>query len=422
MSQSCRDQLRICLLSYRGNPHCGGQGVYIQHLSKALTELGHRVAVVSGPPYPTLDPTFEKDIALFKLPSLDLYNPDSLFRMPTLRELSNPINLIEWLSVSTMGFPEPLTFGFRAKRFFDSTYHQYDIIHDNQSLSYSIRTIGKTIPTIATIHHPITIDRDLAVKSTDSFWQKLQQLRWYSFIGMQKRVSKTLSHIITVSKRARDDICREFDVPKEKFRIVPNGIDVTRFHPKPGIKRKTDQVIVTNSADTPLKGLKYLLEAVAKVSGRRKIKLTVVGKPQKNGYVSKMVQALGLGNRIYFTGRISSTELVKLYSQATIAVVPSMYEGFGFPAGEAMACATPVISTTAGALPELIGNAGLLVPPADADALARSIADLLDHPEKAAEMGQTGFRRIQKQFTWEKAAQKTTEVYQESICDYHRLR
>jgi glycosyltransferase involved in cell wall biosynthesis len=390
-------------------------------LSNALTDLGHRVTVVSGPPYPTLDPNSDKEIKLHKLPSLDLYNPDNLFRMPTLRELSNPINLIEWLSVSTMGFPEPLTFGFRAKRFFNNTHRQYNIIHDNQSLSYGIRTIGKRFPTIATIHHPITIDRDLAVKSANSFWQKLQQLRWYAFIGMQKRVCKSLTHIITVSKRSRDDICREFDVSEEKFRIVPNGIDISRFHPQPGITRKTGQVIVTNSADTPLKGLKYLLEAVVKVSRRRKIQLTVVGKPQKNGYVSKMVGELGLGDRIYFTGRIRGTELVKLYSQAAIAVVPSVYEGFGFPAGEAMACATPVISTTAGALPELVGNAGLLVPPADADALARSIMDLLDHPEEAARLGQTGFKRILKQFTWEKAAQKTAEVYKEAIRDHHRF-
>jgi glycosyltransferase involved in cell wall biosynthesis len=265
--------LRICLLSYRGNPHSGGQGVYIRHLSKALRDLGHMVDVVSGPPYPVLD----NRVRLIKLASLDLYNPDDLFRMPTARELANPVNLIEWLDTSTMGFPEPFTFGLRLKRFLKKRFHQYDIVHDNQSLSYDVRTISKKIPTVATIHHPITIDRKLAVRSAGSFLKKLQQLRWYSFINMQRRVSKSISPIITVSTRARDDISREFGIRKEKFRIVPNGIDTEVFRPLPEMQRDIHRVIVTNSADTPLKGLTYLLEAVAKVSYIRKIHLTVVG-------------------------------------------------------------------------------------------------------------------------------------------------
>jgi glycosyltransferase involved in cell wall biosynthesis len=409
--------LRICLLSYRGNPHCGGQGVYIRHLSEALRDLGHRVDVVSGPPYPAL----EEDIKLFKLASLDLYNPENLFRMPSRHELLNPINLIEWLDVSTMGFPEPLTFGIRVNRFLRRRYRRYDIVHDNQSLSYGIRSIAKRIPTVATIHHPITIDRDLSVRSTHSFWKKLQQLRWYSFIGMQKRVSRMLSHIITVSKRARDDIGRAFGIPNDQFRIVPNGIDTSRFKPIPGMKRQTHRIIATNSADTPLKGLKYLLEAVASVSRTTRIHLTVIGSPQKNGHVLKTVRQLDIGDCIHFTGRISSAELSRQYARAAIAVIPSIYEGFGFPAGEAMACATPVISTTAGALPELVGDAGIVVPPADSEALAGAIRDLLNNPAKALEMGQAGYQRIHNGFTWEKAAQKTVETYKEVIRDYHRL-
>ena len=99
--------LRICLLSYRSNPHSGGQGVYLKNLSRALTDLGHSVEVISGPPGPDLD----NGIPLVRLPSLDLYNPENLFRMPSVRELCDPINLIEWVSTSTMGFPEPLVEG-----------------------------------------------------------------------------------------------------------------------------------------------------------------------------------------------------------------------------------------------------------------------------------------------------------------------
>ena len=417
MPEQKDDRLKICLLSYRGNPHSGGQGVYIRHLSKALKDLGHLVNVVSGPPYPILD----KGIKLIRLASLDLYNPQNLFRMPTARELANPINLIEWLDISTMGFPEPFTFGLRIKRYFKKRPHRYDIIHDNQSLSYGIRDIARKIPTVATIHHPITIDRQLAVKTAGSYLAKLQQLRWYSFINMQRRVAKTISPIITVSTRARDDISREFGIRKDKFRIVPNGIDTTFFRPIPEMKRETHRVVVTNSADTPLKGLKYLLEAVAKVSHTREIHLTVIGKPRKNGDVLKAVRKLGLKNNVIFTGRISNEELVIQYARAAVAVVPSVYEGFGFPAGEAMACATPVISTTAGALPEVIGNAGILVPPADSDALCRALIGILDNPDRAHSLGHAGLKRIYNLFSWEKAARKTVETYKEAIRDHHQL-
>jgi glycosyltransferase involved in cell wall biosynthesis len=197
--------LKICLLSYRCNPHCGGQGVYLKNLSRALKDLGHQVEVVVGPPQPQLD----DDIPYYQLPSLDLYNPDDLFRMPSLKELSRPINLIEWIGVSTMGFPEPFTFGLRARPFLRNKRRQYDIVHDNQGLSYGLLTVKKWLPTIATIHHPITVDRKIAVRSAPTLWKKMQQWRWYSFIGMQKRVSRMLGHIITVSKRAGNDISRE---------------------------------------------------------------------------------------------------------------------------------------------------------------------------------------------------------------------
>ncbi|MBU0987945.1 MAG: glycosyltransferase family 4 protein [Proteobacteria bacterium] len=409
--------LRICLLSYRSNPHCGGQGVYVQNLSRALKDLGHLVEVVSGPPEPML----AKDIPLYRLQSLDLYNPDNLFRMPTLRELADPINLLEWLGVSSMGFPEPFTFGLRAIKYLKDKLHRYDIVHDNQSLSYGLRAIGQYIPTIATIHHPITVDRDLAVKAAPSVWKKIQQMRWYSFIGMQKKVARTFSHIITVSKSAGKDISKDFMIPFSRFRIIPNGICTDLFHPIPEIKRETNRIIVTNSADTPLKGLNYLLHAVAGISQSRRIKLIVVGSPQKNGGVEKLINRLGIKECITFTGRIDSDEFVRQYARATLAVVPSVYEGFGLPAGEAMACGLPVVSTTGGALPEVVGDAGCLVPPADSAALARAITTILDNPDRAKRMGRAGYERVHRHFTWKRAAQLTVAAYQETIRDYRRF-
>jgi glycosyltransferase involved in cell wall biosynthesis len=218
-------RLKICLLSYRSHPHCGGQGVYIKNLSSALKRLGHHVDVVSGPPPPHLD----DDIKLYQMPCLDLYNPADPFRMPRLDELKHPINLIEWLGVSTMGFPEPFTFGLRAYFFLRKRFEEYDIIHDNQSLSYGVWAISRLRPTVATIHHPITVDRDLAVRACAASWEKMKQMRWYSFIRMQKTVARTLAYMITVSQCALKDIAQNFNLPSQRFTIVPNGICTRQF-------------------------------------------------------------------------------------------------------------------------------------------------------------------------------------------------
>jgi len=406
--------LRICLLSYRCNPHCGGQGVYLKNLSRALKDLGHQVEVVVGPPQPQLD----DDIPFYQLPSLDLYNPDDLFRMPSLKEISRPINLIEWIGVSTMGFPEPFTFGLRARRFLRNRRRQYDIVHDNQGLSYGLLTVMKWLPTVATIHHPITVDRKIAVRSAANIWRKMQQWRWYSFIGMQKRVSRMLGHIITVSQTAGNDISRDFNISPNRFRIIPNGVRTDLFYPIPEIPREKNRLIVTNSADMPLKGLYYLLRAVSKVAQTHPIQLTIVGTPQKNGYSQKLIQKLGIANRITFTGRIADDRFVREYAKATAAVVPSVYEGFGLPVAEAMACAVPVISTTGGALPEVVGDAGLLVPPADHQALANAILTILQQPQLAHRLGRAGYQRVHQHFTWEKTAHKTVAVYREAIRDH----
>ena len=412
-----RSPLNICLLSYRSNPHCGGQGVYLKNLSRALKDLGHRVEVISGPP----DPQLDDDIPLHHLTCLDLYNPANPFRVPTLKELSNPINLMEWLGVSTMGFPEPFTFGLRAYLYLKSRLHTYDIVHDNQSLSYGIWAINKLAPTIATIHHPITVDRKIAIRSVSSPLRKMKEWRWYSFVGMQKRVSRTLPRIIAVSKSAKKDIGRDFNIPANKFSIVPNGINTDLFYPIDDIERKKNRIIVTNSADTPLKGLFFLFQALAELNKFQDVSVTVVGEPKKDGDLVKLIRRLGIGHCIHFTGRISNGEFVRQYARATAAVVPSVYEGFGLPVGEAMACGVPVISTTGGALPEVVGDAGILVKPADSRALAGAIRDLLDNPLRAKELGMAGYRRVHKHFTWQKAAEKTVSAYREVIDGHRRI-
>jgi len=309
----------------------------------------------------------------------------------------------------------------RAFQFLKNRLKDFDIIHDNQCLSYGIWALSRKIPTVATIHHPITVDRRIAINSVRSFKKKLQHMRWYSFIGMQKRVARKLPRIITVSEFSKQDIIEEFKIPENRFSVVPNGINTSIFYPIPEIKREPDRIIVTNSADMPLKGLYYLLQAVHDISSKRDIRLTVIGQPKENGGVVKLIEKLGIGHLIDFTGRISDEEFVKQYARASIAIVPSVYEGFGLPVGEAMACGIPVISTTGGALPEVAGDAAVLVPPKDPAALAKAIIDLLSDPERAEKLGKAGYKRVMEQFTWKNAAEKTVEAYRETLRDYGKL-
>lgn len=404
--------LKICLLTYRGNPTCGGQGVYIKYLSRALHELGHEVDVLSGPPYPEL----AEGIALHKIPGLDLYNPDHLFKVRNARELRSPLNQFEFLSMCSGGFPEPFTFGFRARRHLAAGRNGYDVVHDNQSLSYGLLGIARSgYPTVATIHHPITVDRDTEIAAAGSWLRRLKVRRWYSFLSMQKRVSRQLSKIITVSECSKKDIGREFGLGDDRFRVVPNGINADYFHPLGGVERADHQILVTNSADTPLKGLRYLLEAVADIRRKRNIRVVVIGTPKKEGVIERLVHELALGDTVHFTGRIAYEEFARYYAEATMAVIPSLYEGFGMPAGEAMACGVPVISTTGGALPEVVGDAGILVPPGDAAALRDAITALLDDPEKCRVLGAAGLARVGQSLTWRHAAERTVEVYREAI-------
>ncbi len=411
--------LKIGLISYRSNPHCGGQGVYIRHLSHALADLGHKIEIIAGPPDPLLNNQVNNNITLTMLKTLDLYNPEDLFRTPTLKELADPINLIEWLDVSFMGYPEPMTFGMRMKKHLKETKKEYDIIHDNQSLSYGIMSLAKRMPVTATIHHPMTVDRRLAVQSTKSFLKKIKALRWYSFINMQKRVAKKLSCIITVSQSSKKDIAKEFNIPESKFKTIPIGIDTNSFYPIQTVKKQPGRIIVTNSADTPLKGLYHLLFAIKGVLKTRQVKLVVIGSPKKNGGIEKLIKKLEIGQYIKFTGRIDQDQFVLEYAKASLAVVPSLYEGFGLPVGEAMACRIPVICTTGGALPEVAGDAAKLVPPANAKAMETAILELLDDASQCERLAQKGYQRVLKEFTWEKTAIRTVKAYREIINDYH---
>jgi glycosyltransferase involved in cell wall biosynthesis len=413
--------MHICLLSYRCYRYSGGQGIYVRYLSRFLRELGHDIEVIAGPPYPELD----DGIKLIKLPSLDLYSlPERQRFLINPKRLNSSPNFVEWLGECCGFLNEPLTFGMRAYSYLrnGNRYKKYDVIHDNQSLSYSIPKIQELgIPVVTTIHHPIAIDRDLAIKAAKSLWQKMGIRRWYAFANMQIKVAKKLSHFITGSQNSYRQIIDIFQLPEDSLRVIYDGVDSSVFNQATDTKRSINRLLVINSGDTPLKGLKYLLEAVAALKLERKIELTIVGKPMKNGYTQGLIDSLGIADCVTHLGQIATNELVRHYSTATMVVVPSVYEGFGLPAAEAMCCRTPVISTTAGALPEIVGDAGILVPPADTGALVEAISGLLDNPDKRTHLAEMGHRRVMGMFNWKNTAVHTAEVYGEAIERHRRI-
>jgi len=407
--------LRIALLGYRSQPHGGGQGIYMRYLSKALVEAGHTVDVISGPPYPLLD----SRVRLIKLPSLDLF--ENGLRSLRPRHLASLSNIIEWLSQLTGGFAEPYTFGRRAVKYLRRHGHNYDLIHDNQSLSYGMLQIQEMgLPLVTTVHHPITSDLRIALNASRSWRERLLIKRWHSFLNMQKKVVRQLRNIVTVSDCSRQDIARDFGLQPAGISVAHNGIDIEDFRPLPGVRRNPMRLMATCSADQPLKGLRYLLHAYARLLDRHPdLELLLVSKPKPGGSTEQLVQRLGIADRVRFVNGISTEQMVRYYAEAAIAIVPSVYEGFGLPAGEAMACGVAVVSTDGGALPEVVGDAGVIVPAKDVDALVAAIDALLQDPEARAELGARARKRIEDNFCWQVCAGQMTAYYREVLNREH---
>lgn len=406
------DPLRIAFLIYRGNPHCGGQGVYSRHLTRELTELGHQVTMFSGQPWPVVD----DPVVLEKVPGLDLYRRENPFRTPWPYELRTFTDLQEVAIMSAAGFPEPYVF---SRRVYDALRHrrdQFDLVHDNQCLgSGLLGFVRDGWPFVHTLHHPITVDRDLDLGHATNLHRKLTLRRWYGFLNMQMRVARQLPRHLTVSHNSKKDIVAQMGVDDSTLHIVPVGVDQQQFRPMPHVKRVPGRLMTTASADVPLKGLTYLIEALAKVRTERPdAHLVVIGRPRHKSKVPEQLERLGLTNAVEFVSGVSDERIVELYAEAELAVVPSLYEGFSLPAIEAMACGVPLVATTGGALPEVVGpdnEAALTVPPKDPSALANAILRGLDEPELRARLGEAGRRRVLDRFTWRRTAEGTAEHY-----------
>jgi glycosyltransferase involved in cell wall biosynthesis len=407
--------LRIAFLVYRGNPRCGGQGVYTRHLTRELVALGHSVEVFAGQPWPEVD----DGVGFTPVPGLDLYRDPDPFRIPRPAEFRacapTSVAALEFAVMCTAGFPEPWTFSIRARRLLAQRLGDFDLVHDNQCLGNGIMgMIEDGWPVLTTLHHPITVDRQLALSHATNPWQQFTQRRWFGFLRMQVKVARALPRVVTVSESSKADITTQMGVARERMTVVPVGVDHTVFRPRHDVVPVPGRIMVTSSSDVPMKGLVPLLEAVAKLRTERDIELVVIGNPRPDGRVAKAIRRLDLAPVVRCVTGISDDELARNYGQAQVAVVPSLYEGFSLPAIEAMACGVALVATTGGALPEVVGAdgvTGLLVPPDDPGALALAIGRLLDDEELRARLGAAGRERVLGRFTWQVTAAGTAAEY-----------
>ncbi|MGK5631039.1 glycosyltransferase family 4 protein [Streptomyces sp. URMC 123] len=417
--------LRIALLTYKGNPFCGGQGVYVRHLSRELARLGHTVEVIGAQPYPVLDDHAAAPgrLRLTELPSLDLYRQPDPFRTPAREEFRDWIDALEVATMWTGGFPEPLTFSLRARRHLAARRGAFDVVHDNQTLGYGLLDLPRLgFPLVTTVHHPITVDRRLDLRAAADWKRRASVRRWYGFTRMQKRVAGRLPSVLTVSGSSRQEIVEDLGVRPDRVHVVPIGADTALFSPDPAVPEIPGRIVTTSSADVPLKGLVHLVEALAKL--RTEVPhahLVVVGKRAEDGPVAAAIERYGLAGAIEFVKGITDRQLVDLVRGAQVACVPSLYEGFSLPAAEAMATGTPLVATTGGAIPEVAGPDGetcLAVPPGDAGALAVALGRLLDPAggeELRRRLGAAGRERVLRRFTWEQAALGTVGHYRAAI-------
>lgn len=406
--------LSLAYLTYRGKPHVGGQGIYTRHLTKALVDLGHHVEVFAGQPYPVLD----ERVTLTKLPSLDLFNDQYPGRFPAFWEFKDRYDFLEVGQFSLGVFSEPLAFSARINHHLTPRVGEFDLVHDNQCLGYGIAKLERKMPLIVTLHHPITRDRMLEMAASPTAFKRWSIGRWYSFVKMQGKVASQMPRVVVVSENSIQDIHTDMGVSLDRMRLVPVGVDPDLFKPVPGVARVPGRLITTASADVALKGLAYLIEAIAKLrADGDDITLTVIGRA-KPGKSLDLIEQFGLTPYIEFVSGVPDARIVELYSEAELAIVPSLYEGFSLPAIEAMCSGTPLVATDGGALPEVTGTDGETVfrcRKGDAGDLAATITRALGNAELRAAVGEAGRRRVIERWTWQRCAELTVEQYREVL-------
>ena len=393
--------LKIAYLTYRGKPHVGGQGVYTRHLTKALCDLGHTVEVFGGQPYPILD----ERVKLTKLPSLDTFNEYFPGRLPGFWEIKTRADLLEYGQFITGTFPEPLAFSSRAARELRPRRREFDLVHDNQCLGYGILKIEEQIPTIVTLHHPITKDRELEMSHAKNWYKRWSVGRWYSFVKMQGKVASKMPRIVVVSQNSIDDIHTDMGVEIDRMRLVPVGVDPDLFKPLENVERRPGRLHHHRVGRRRAQGTVVPARGDGQAAHRAR-RHAHDHRQAAPGHSMDLIESLGLLPYIEFVSGVSDERIVELYAEAELAVVPSLYEGFSLPAIEAMCSGTPLVATDGGALPEVTGIDGDTVfgcKAGDVDSLAAAIRRGLDDPDARARIGAAGRQRVLDRWTWKRA-------------------
>ena len=407
-------KLNIAILSYRSARFGGGQGVYIRDISFALSLMGHRVDVISGPPYPEL----HDGIKLIELPGLNLFETfsfrDRLNKFIKKKSKTND-DYYEFFSTLIGGFPELRTFGNRANKFLNSN-KDYDIIIDNQSISYGMIEIQKRFPLVEIIHHPITFDFKFELASTKKIKYKISRYLWYSFLIMQKKVAPKLETIVTPSKSSKNGIVAEFNCKSSNITVINNGLDYEEFAPISNIERNKNRLITTASADVALKGLDFSLKALKLLKKNNpKIHLIIIGAPKKNGHTEKLIKKLNIEDNVIFKKNISKEKIKELYSTSSIAIVSSLYEGFGYPVIEAMSCEVPLIATNISSIPELVRSYGILIDPKDEKKLSFNIEKVLNNYDDYKDNAIKGRQHVIETFNWSKITAEYEKILYKTI-------
>tara|TARA_B100001939_G_scaffold36688_1_gene28573 strand:- start:10920 stop:12170 length:1251 start_codon:yes stop_codon:yes gene_type:complete len=410
-------KLNIAILSYRSAEFGGGQGVYVKDISKALQSAGHNVEVISGPPYPNLD----NGIKLIKLPGLNLFETfsfkDRLKKIYKKRSKSLS-DYYEFISVLLGGFPEPKTFGYRANKFLSK--NNYDVIIDNQSISYGMLNIQKNNPFIEIIHHPITFDFKFELAASKKIKYKISRYRWYSFLRMQKKVAPKIKNIITPSHSSKEGIIEEFDCSKDAVTVINNGLDTDEFSPIESVTPDHFRLITTASADVPLKGLDYSLRALKLLKKEfPKIHLIVIGKIKEGGHTERLIRKLNISDSVFFKSNLSKNDIKELYASSSIAIVSSLYEGFGYPVIEAMSCEIPLIATNVSSIPELTSSFATLINSKDENAIEKNVKNILLNYKSYKERAIRGRNHIKQTFNWDKITSEYEKAIHKAIRSFH---
>jgi glycosyltransferase involved in cell wall biosynthesis len=335
-------------------------------------------------------------------------------------QVLSPLNFYE-LAASRIGFlPEPFAFSVRSFRRLARHLREegrFDIVHDVQCLGYGLlglQALG--VPVVTTVHHPLTVDRRASFIRDETLKDAVGTMKFYP-IGMQAFVARRLDRVLTSSEVSARQIIQDFGVRPDRIRNVRNGLDTELFSPDERVQKRENELLCVGRSTDPNKGIKTLIQALGRLPEH--VRLTLVDDNSPDNQVLEWARAAGVVDRLRLTGRVDSDELVRLYREASVVVVPSRYEGFGLPAVEAMACGTPVVATRSGALSEVLDltGGGVPVDRDDPDSIAGGIRRLLEDTQGRAAMAKTGRERVVETLSWPRVAAATEAVYSEVVAE-----